>query len=152
MSNNMNFKNILVPVDGSDFSIRALKYAIPIMKGFNSNLIALHIVPSSIRYDFFMNKKDNETNSSVNQILQFAYIEAQDWFEDIKEKMAVEFKTDVIIAEESVVKEIIQYSEQEKIDLIIIGTQGRTGLKKLFLGSVASGVLTFAHCPVLVVR
>jgi nucleotide-binding universal stress UspA family protein len=152
MSNNMNFKNILVPVDGSDFSIRALKYAIPLMKGFNSNLIALHIVPSSIRYDFFMNKKDNETNSSVNQILQFAYIEAQNWFEDIKEKMAVEFKTDVIIAEESVVKEIIQYSEQEKIDLIIIGTQGRTGLKKLFLGSVASGVLTFAHCPVLVVR
>ena len=70
----------------------------------------------------------------------------------MREKIDVEFITDVVIAEESIVKEIIEYSEREKIDLIVIGTRGRTGFKKLFLGSVASGVLNFAHCPVLVVR
>ena len=132
--------------------MRALEYAVQIVKRFNSKLTALHIVPSSIRYDFFMSKKDYETNTPFNQVLQFAYMEAQKWFEDAREKIDVEFKTDVIIAEESIVKEIIEYSEQEKIDLIVIGTRGRTGFKKLFLGSVASGVLNFAHCPVLVVR
>lgn len=152
LSYNVNFKNILVPVDGSEFSIRALEYAVYIVKRFNSKLIALHIVPSSIRYDFFMSKKDHEMNSPFNQVLQFAYMEAQKWFEEVREKIDVEFKTDVIIAEESIVKEIIEYSERENIDLIVIGTRGRTGFKKLFLGSVASGVLNFAHCPVLVVR
>ena len=74
MSNNVNFKNVLVPVDGSEFSMRAVEYAVQIVKRFNSKLIALHIVPSSIRYDFFMSKKDNETNSPFNQVLQFAYM------------------------------------------------------------------------------
>ncbi|HEX2406570.1 MAG TPA: universal stress protein [Nitrososphaeraceae archaeon] len=152
MSYNVNFKNILVPVDGSEFSIRALEYAVYIVKRFNSKLIALHIVPSSIRYDFFMSKKDHEMNSPFNQVLQFAYMEAQKWFEEVREKIDVEFKTDVVIAEESIVKEIIEYSELENIDLIVIGTRGRTGVKKLLLGSTASGVITYAHCPVLVVR
>jgi nucleotide-binding universal stress UspA family protein len=58
----------------------------------------------------------------------------------------------VIIAEESIVSEIIEFAERENIDLIIMGTRGRTGFKKLLLGSVASGVVNFAHCPVLVIR
>ena len=152
MSYDSDFKNILVPVDGSEFSMRALKYAIPIMNKFNSNLTALHIVPSSISYDFFTREKKFETISPINQIFQTAYTEAQKSFDDIKEKLGVEFKTDVIIAEESIVKEIIEYAEREKMDLIIIGTRGKTGFKKLILGSVASGVLTLAHCPVLIVR
>ena len=132
--------------------MRALEYAVQIVKRFNSKLIALHVVPSSIRYDFFMSKKDYEINSPFNQVLQLSYMEALKWFEDVREKIDVEFTTDVIIAEESIVKEIIEYSERENMDLIVIGTRGRTGFKKLFLGSVASGVLNFAHCPVLVVR
>lgn len=58
----------------------------------------------------------------------------------------------MIIAEESIVSEIIEFAERENIDLIIMGTRGRTGFKKLLLGSVASGVVNFAHCPVLVIR
>ena len=132
--------------------MRALEYAVQIVKRFNSKLIALHVVPSSIRYDFFMSKKDYEINSPFNQVLQLSYMEALKWFEDVREKIDVEFTTDVIIAEESIVKEIIEYSERENIDLIIIGTRGRTGFKKVLLGSVASGVLNFAHCPVLIVK
>ncbi len=58
----------------------------------------------------------------------------------------------MIIAEESIVSEIIEFAERENIDLIIMGTRGRTGFKKLLLGSVASGVVNFAHCTVLVIR
>src|SRR5215831_9923722 len=42
--------------------------------------------------------------------------------------------------------------EENNIDLIVIGTRGRSGFKKLLLGSVASHVVTYAHCPVLVVK
>ena len=47
---------------------------------------------------------------------------------------------------------IVDYAERENIDLIVIGTRGRTGIKQLLLGSVASDVVTYAHCPVMVVK
>ena len=47
---------------------------------------------------------------------------------------------------------IVSYAEEENIDLIVIGTRGRSGFTKLLLGSVASKVVTYAHCPVLVVK
>ena len=47
---------------------------------------------------------------------------------------------------------IVNYADNEKANLIVIGTRGRSILKKLMLGSVASDVVTYAHCPVLVVK
>jgi nucleotide-binding universal stress UspA family protein len=47
---------------------------------------------------------------------------------------------------------IVEYAELENIDLLVIGSRGLTGFKKLLVGSVASGVVTYAHCPVLVVK
>ncbi len=64
----------------------------------------------------------------------------------------VSVKTDVLIKYTSVVKEIVEYAEKMKIDMIVIGSRGVTGFKKLLLGSVASGVVTYSHCPVLVVK
>jgi nucleotide-binding universal stress UspA family protein len=61
-------------------------------------------------------------------------------------------QTDVIVATKSIVAEIVGYAESENVNLIVIGTRGRSGLKRMFLGSVASGVVTYAHCPVLVVK
>ncbi|MGB7634555.1 MAG: universal stress protein [Nitrososphaeraceae archaeon] len=47
---------------------------------------------------------------------------------------------------------IINYAEQNHIDLIVIGTRGHSGLKKMLLGSVALAVLTYSHCPVMVIK
>ena len=47
---------------------------------------------------------------------------------------------------------LLYYAERENIDLIIVGTRGRSGFKRLFLGSISSGIVTHAHCPVIVVR
>ena len=52
----------------------------------------------------------------------------------------------------SIVAAVVEYAEEHNIDLIVIGTRGRSGLKKLLLGSVASGVITDAECPVMVVK
>jgi len=50
------------------------------------------------------------------------------------------------------VKEIVGYSEKNRIDMIVIGSRGLSGIKKMLLGSVASGVVTYSHCPVLVAK
>ena len=58
------------------------------------------------------------------------------------------------IAENScfVAESIIEYATRKNIDLIVIGTRGRTGLKRFFMGSIANGVVQHAHCSVLLVR
>ena len=152
MSENTEFENILVPLDGSEHSIKAVEYAGRMAKGFNSKLIALYILPSSIRYNLSSDNENSEINSQFNQIIQRSYIEAQNWLKDIVKKIDIEIVTEVIIAKESIVSEIIEFAELRSIDLIIMGTRGRTGFKKLLLGSVASGVVTYSHCPVLVIR
>jgi len=83
--------------------------------------------------------------------------EFQPWFDKIKEKAynnnnKIQLKTDLILTPTSIVGAIIQYAEDEKVDLIVIGTRGRSGIKKMLLGSVAAGVVTYAHCPVMVVK
>jgi nucleotide-binding universal stress UspA family protein len=81
--------------------------------------------------------------------------EASKWFTEIQknaEQQKVLVKTGVIDTPLSVVGGIVNYSERENADLIVIGTRGRSGLTKLLLGSVASGVVTYAPCPVMVAR
>jgi nucleotide-binding universal stress UspA family protein len=46
----------------------------------------------------------------------------------------------------------VEYAEEHNIDLIVIGTKGLSGIKKMLLGSTASGVVAYAHCPVMVVK
>ena len=65
--------------------------------------------------------------------------------------MDVHLKTE-IIASPSIVDAIVSFAEKENVDLIIIGTKGESAIKKFLLGSVSSGVVTYAHCTVMVVR
>jgi nucleotide-binding universal stress UspA family protein len=73
--------------------------------------------------------------------------------EDTKKTSSVnQLKTQVVVSPLSVTGSIVQYAERENIDLIVVGTRGRSGFKRLLLGSTASGIVTHAHCPVMVVR
>jgi nucleotide-binding universal stress UspA family protein len=81
--------------------------------------------------------------------------EAQKWFDDISKNAVtngVKFKTEVVASPTSTVLAIVDYAENNKVDLIVLGTRGRSGFTKLLLGSVASGVVTYASCPVMVVK
>ena len=74
---------------------------------------------------------------------------------EVKQKASktnIDVKTDVIIGYTSVAKSIVEYAEERNMDLIVIGTRGMTGIKKMLLGSTATGVVTYAHCPVLIVK
>jgi nucleotide-binding universal stress UspA family protein len=64
----------------------------------------------------------------------------------------VELKTELINSQMSIDGAIVEYAESEDVDLIIMGTRGRSGFKKLLLGSVASAVVTYSPCPVMIVK
>ena len=82
---------------------------------------------------------------------------AQKWLESISNKVQeieknIQYKAEIIEGSISVEGTIVDYAENENIDLIVIGTRGRSGFKRMLLGSVASKVVTYATCPVLVVK
>ena len=61
-------------------------------------------------------------------------------------------KTELINSHRPVDYVILEYAEEKNIDLIVVGTRGTSGFKRLLLGSVASSVVSYAHCPVMVVK
>jgi nucleotide-binding universal stress UspA family protein len=80
---------------------------------------------------------------------------AKSWFErfnDNARENNVQLRTELINSQRPVDYVLLEYAEKENIDLIVVGTRGRSGFKKLLLGSIASGVVTYSHCPVLVVK
>jgi nucleotide-binding universal stress UspA family protein len=90
-------------------------------------------------------------------IIENAHQQARDWFNRIEDMIKVKnpnikVSTKVILTGIAVYGEIIQYADQENMDLIVIGTRGKSGVKKLLLGSTASGVVTYTACPVLVTK
>ncbi|MDW3627272.1 MAG: universal stress protein [Nitrososphaeraceae archaeon] len=69
-----------------------------------------------------------------------------------EENSNIKFLTRVIITGVAVYGEILQYAEQNSINLIVIGTKGKSGFKKLLLGSIASDIVTYSNCPILVTK
>jgi nucleotide-binding universal stress UspA family protein len=92
---------------------------------------------------------------TIKKTIEEARTEAQKWFTEIlrnDEQKRIRIKTDIIDSPISVVATLVNYADQERADLIVIGTRGRSEISKMLLGSVTSGVVTFAPCLVLVVR
>lgn len=145
------FSKILVAVDGSEASMDAANYAIEMARKYNAELIALTVSQISLSASLGFPHPPNE----IRQAKEKNELEAKQWFNKIKmsaEQNSVELKTELIEREMSIEAEIVEYAERQRTDLIIIGTKGRSGFKKLLLGSVASGVVNYATCPVMVVK
>jgi len=147
---------ILVAIDGSEKSFEAAGYAISLSIKFDSQVIALYVVVSETGFTY--SSLGLVPDDSINKLLEMEKQKAEGWFEKVKQESSsvdqtkiIKFKSQVIVAS-SIVPAIINFSEKEKIDLIVMGTRGRSGIKKLLLGSVASGVITHSHCPVLVIK
>jgi len=143
-------------MDGSESSAKAANHAIEMARKHDALLIALNVVVSQLGYAYSSGAFGLFTTpSAVNDILDKSRQEARKWFEDIEKKAAAQgimFKVEMIASPTSVVPAIVDYAEKNKVDLIVMGTKGRSGFAKLLLGSVASGVVTAASCPVMVVK
>lgn len=159
INNKQLFSKILVGIDGSAIALRAADSAISIAKQQKvSNIIAVHVLSQDIRYDYLTDRIDADIPSPVKGAIELASLEAQQWFSKIKEKQSgdvdkkINIQTEVLVGTKSIANEILVYAENNNVDLIVIGTKGRSALKKALLGSVASSVLTHAACPVMVVK
>jgi nucleotide-binding universal stress UspA family protein len=147
------FSKVLAAIDGSQSSIDAAAYAAAMARKNNAQLIVLHVLFSPLGYEYSSGKFGDETiPSSVKQIFGAAKNEAEQWFNKIKERTGEVIRTEVIVTDTSVAGAIIRYAEEHNVDLIVVGTRGRSAFTKLLLGSVASAVVTYAHCPVLLIR
>jgi nucleotide-binding universal stress UspA family protein len=142
-----------VPIDGSDYSFKAAEYAIDISTRYRSEITLISIVASKVRYG---------SSSGIFGAIPPSYLkkyesEAKKWFDRVlqklkKEGLEIKIKTDVITTPLSIVSTILRYAEKDDADIIVIGSRGITGFKRMLVGSVALGVVTYAHCPVLVTR
>jgi nucleotide-binding universal stress UspA family protein len=147
----------MVAIDGSKESMHAANCAIGVAKRYDAILVVLTVLPQELRYDYEIDQVDPEVPMTpVKGVVELSRMEIEgEWFTGIKKNALasnVKIETEILMEGKSVVADIIEYSERQSIDLIVIGTKGKTGLRRLILGSVSQGILAYAHCPVLLVR
>lgn len=143
-----NIKRILVPIDFSDYSKSALKYAVNFIKQFNAELILVYVVePVIYPPDFSMGQI---AIPSVDLEMDKRAIEELNKL--AKEEIPSEIKVRTIVKTGKPFIEIIETASEENIDLIIIATHGHTGVEHILFGSTAEKVVRKAPCPVLTLR
>jgi nucleotide-binding universal stress UspA family protein len=96
------------------------------------------------------------TPNPLREILEGAKIEAQQWFDIIQKKINgdnnIRLQAEVVVTATSIVSAIVEYAKNKNVDLIIMITRGRSGFKKLLLGGVASRVVVYSTCLVMIVK
>jgi nucleotide-binding universal stress UspA family protein len=156
MTSNLKPKpsRILVAVDGSDTSMNAADYAITLAK--NSSNEAEIFVINVVDLPPIFKLLPSDTRK---QLIRIGRQQASQIFDTIDEMAkSHDVKTNRINTEMvetssvSAADEIIRYAKEKDVDLIVVGTKGRSGMSKALLGSVASKVVTYSPCSVLVVR
>ena len=149
------FSKILVAIDGSDHSMKAAEYAIDIARDNKAQLIALTVLDiSKVGYAAsafiaspmygleILERKRKEAHEWVDKVGKLTSQKAND---DIRFKPQIEESM-------SPAGTIVDFAENQNIDLIVVGSRGQSRFRKLLLGSVASTVVTYATCPVLVTK
>ncbi|MHA3084262.1 universal stress protein [Acinetobacter sp. ANC 5383] len=146
----MAYKHILVPVDGSETSLAAVKQAASIAKAFSSKVTAVCV----LAVDPFVAVEFVNTDQFINDYVAKAKEEIQEILEQAKSLFAQEGVTaeTQILEGQTIHKEIVEATKELGADLIVIGSHGRKGIKKLFLGSVTQAILSESTVPVLVVH
>ncbi len=137
-------KKILVAIDGSQSALKAVVYAAQLAKLADSKLVILNVIllPAFASTET-VDKVRKDLSTKANEILGHAKAGAS--------VANVDLKTKTIETDHSVVETIVEQSEIERADLIVVGSRGVT-MGKLMLGSIAAGTVNLARCPVLVAR
>lgn len=144
----MAFSKILVPFDGSSYSLKAFKTALEFSKKHKSKIYVLTCLEKENLGAWYIDKRINK--QIIKDAKNFAR-KSLSKLEDIAKK------SDVVISihideTKSITKKIMDFTESKKINLVIIGSHGQTGFSRTILGSVSSKVSQLAKCPVLIIK
>jgi nucleotide-binding universal stress UspA family protein len=154
------FKNVLVPLDGSEHSSRALETAIQIAKKFDAKITLIHVY-SVAATPVIMPEPATLTPSGVpimtpaevTKLVEAAREVGREILTAGKQKVESEsIEVETVLEEGNTVHEIVKFAKEAKSDLIIMGVRGIGRLRELLVGSVSEGVIKQAPCPVLVVK
>ncbi len=143
----INLKKILCPIDHSDCSKEALKYAVSFAMKDEATLYLLHVI--DIRtFDESLDmiaKRPSPDDETIKQ-LKIKLLEC------VPGEISSDMQIEAIIVQGIPFAEIINIAKEKEIDLLVMGTHGRTGIAHIMLGSVSEKVVRKAPCPVLTVR
>ena len=146
----MAYQHILVPVDGSEISFSAVKHAAQIAKAFNSQLTLISLIAedpftgvdfyysASIMKEYFIQAHANAEKALVEAL-------------EIATQLGANAESKIITGAVSA-EGVVTTAEELKADLIVMGSHGRKGFQKFFLGSFAQDVLASSTLPVLVIK
>ena len=139
------YKKILVPTDGSEFAKKAQQHAMFLAKVSGAELVAVSVTENN-----FVNglPLDDEVYQ-LNQILKERSEENLKEFDKLNED---DLKITHVIREGSPARVILEVAEDEDVDLIVMGSSGKSGFDRFIMGSVADKVVNSAKCAVLVVH
>jgi nucleotide-binding universal stress UspA family protein len=142
------YKKILVPLDGSKLAEMALAHAESLATQYQAELILLTVVdPPTIV------GRNGTTTDLLRQEMDTKMQTAEIYLKALKSKCEkIRIKTKYTVNVGSVVKNIIDTANSESVDLVLIASHGHSGLKRVFFGSVAAGVLYGIEQPLMVIR
>jgi len=149
----IKIKTILVPTDFSEYVDLVMDYAVFLAKSFGARIKLLHVVQSvhlaeAINWMDAMVPPAGEINIS-EQLRK----NAQKKLGEFRERYRAEgVEVEILISEGVPFVEIIQCLERESVDMVVMGSHGRTGITHLLMGSVAEKVVRKAPCPVLCIK
>ncbi|GBD96441.1 MAG TPA: universal stress protein [Nitrospirae bacterium] len=144
----MKVERILFPTDFSEGSSHALPYAVDLARHYNAKLYILHVI-----YDIGKAFESHVPHISSDEF----HKEMNEWAMKQMDSCCVEEIRNLPDVEKRVLNgvpydEIIKFTDKEKIDMIVIGTYGRSALERFIFGSTAERVVRRAPCAVLTVR
>lgn len=151
--NQVKVNKILLAIDKSGYKDKATGFAITLAKSLGAEVIVIHVIGSSSlgatrdvlgyyrggKLKAYQDALKKDAEKFLNKVVELG------------EKEDVTIKSEVIVGS-PVKKVIVDYAKKQKVDLIVIGSKGMTGMEKFVLGGVAHDVVSYAHCPVLAVR
>lgn len=146
----MIFKNILVPYDGSKYSLHAFKTALDMAEKYDSKITILACLLKPV-YRGVWYYDSRYTKAILKKEEKVAKQNITKLVDDVKKKIDKSINVK-IIPTVSITDKIVTFVKTNKIDLIVMGSHGRTGFDKLLLGSVANGVSQKAKCPILIIK
>ena len=140
------FSKILVPIDGSENSKRAFKYALYLSKNLSGEITILYVADAPPTVYVQSQKVLDELLEKYSKGREKVF----DEYQELAERESIRIKTKLIFGDPG--KGIVEFSLKDKFDVIIIGNRGIGHLKEMITGSVSSTVIHDAKCPVLLVK
>jgi len=138
----VGWKKIVLATDGSKHSAKAMERAISFAKSYGGELRVISVV--DVPTEFYA-----EAPQAVDDLVR----KAKGYVADVKKQAEAEgVKAETFVGEAEADEAITNLAKEQNADMIIIGSHGRTGLRRLLMGSVAEKVIGYAPCPVLVVK